>query len=121
MRISDWSSDVCSSDLHPPRARWPKRGDNGAPSAGWYVHAPERIVATQRRDRAHALPKAVAPGVVQRLQPAMVRQQPVEQSPSRPDRSEERRVGKESVSTVRSRWSAYHLKNKDKNRRKNKK
>src|SRR3546814_16083225 len=86
MRISDWSSDVCSSDLHPPRARWPKRGDNGAPSAGWYVHAPERIVATQRRDRAHALPKAFAPGVVPRLHPAMVRQQPVEQNPSRLDR-----------------------------------
>src|SRR3546814_20197645 len=23
MRISDWSSDVCSSDLHPIFARWP--------------------------------------------------------------------------------------------------
>src|SRR3546814_2544446 len=22
MRISDWSSDVCSSDLHPPRFPW---------------------------------------------------------------------------------------------------
>src|SRR3546814_18099955 len=29
-----------------------------------------------------------------------------------PDRSEERRVGKECVSTCRSRWSAYHEKNK---------
>src|SRR3546814_13791705 len=28
------------------------------------------------------------------------------------DRSEERRVGKEGVSTVRSRWSPYHNKNK---------
>src|SRR3546814_8225181 len=27
---------------------------------------------------------------------------------SRPDRSEERRVGKECVSTCRSRWSTYH-------------
>src|SRR3546814_20135812 len=29
------------------------------------------------------------------------------------NRSEERRVGKECVSTCRSRWSAYHLKQKD--------
>src|SRR3546814_8314182 len=30
-------------------------------------------------------------------------------------RSEERRVGKESVSTCRARWSPYHSKNKNKN------
>src|SRR3546814_13439634 len=33
----------------------------------------------------------------------------------RPLRSEERRVGKEGVSTCRSRWSPYHLKNKNQN------
>src|SRR3546814_5110954 len=34
------------------------------------------------------------------------------QSPgNRPQRSEERRVGKECVSTCRSRWSPYHKKN----------
>src|SRR3546814_20855299 len=31
-------------------------------------------------------------------------------------RSEERRVGKECVSTCRSRWSAYHYKKKTKNK-----
>src|SRR3546814_17840956 len=31
------------------------------------------------------------------------------------NRSEERRVGKECVSTCRSRWSPYHSKKKDKN------
>src|SRR3546814_3601405 len=25
MRISDWSSDVCSSDLSSPRSRWPSK------------------------------------------------------------------------------------------------
>src|SRR3546814_19531906 len=30
--------------------------------------------------------------------------------PATPDRSEERRVGKECVSTCRSRWSPYHYK-----------
>src|SRR3546814_12943408 len=33
-----------------------------------------------------------------------------------PDRSEERRVGKECVSTCRSRWSPYHNKKKNKAR-----
>src|SRR3546814_12986343 len=35
---------------------------------------------------------------------------------SGPHRSEERRVGKECVSTCRSRWSPYHEKKKTKNR-----
>src|SRR3546814_18718002 len=34
------------------------------------------------------------------------------QPPSSPARSEERRVGKECVSTCRSRWSLYHQKKK---------
>src|SRR3546814_3978046 len=68
MRISDWSSDVCSSDLFPQTLN-PWRRDDG------------------RRDQATADrgPRA-----------------------SRFIRSEERRVGKECVSTCRSRWSPYH-------------
>src|SRR3546814_12085921 len=34
------------------------------------------------------------------------------------DRSEERRVGKECVSTCRSRWSPYHYKNKNREKQK---
>src|SRR3546814_3146636 len=60
MRISDWSSDVCSSDL--PGLRWG--------NAIWI--------------------------------------RPKSPSLSRGARSEERRVGKECVSTCRSRWSPYH-------------
>src|SRR3546814_1050734 len=68
MRISDWSSDVCSSDLplaleacvEAIAARVPR-----APWCGWSLGG---LVA----------------------------------------RSEERRVGKECVSTCRSRWSPYH-------------
>src|SRR3546814_18646185 len=37
---------------------------------------------------------------------------PTVRPPSRIARSEERRVGKECVSTCRSRWSPYHEKNK---------
>src|SRR3546814_1480798 len=68
MRISDWSSDVCSSDL---------------------------------------------PGLT-RLAPGMIGSAPIpclhaSYSCRKPSvRSEERRVGKECVSTCRSRWSRYH-------------
>src|SRR3546814_3787280 len=66
MRISDWSSDVCSSDLVVATKASDSNGYTVAQAmdnyAGWF--------------RTH--------------------------------RSEERRVGKECVSTCRSRWSPYH-------------
>src|SRR3546814_4688673 len=62
MRISDWSSDVCSSDLSPTSTPGDPGGVGAAGNAG-----------SGRRQR-----------------------------------SEERRVGKECVSTCRSRWSPYH-------------
>src|SRR3546814_3628548 len=84
MRISDWSSDVCSSDL-------PDGGDGDNTPAG------------RRPSRSRAptpplllLPLAPAPCSCPLLLPLA------------PARSEERRVGKECVSTCRSRWSPYH-------------
>src|SRR3546814_7543231 len=76
MRISDWSSDVCSSDLHRARA-CDNRGR----------------VCRRRRCRIEDL------GVAIRFR-----------LPGRQDRSrsEERRVGKECVSTCRSRWWPDH-------------
>src|SRR3546814_13061944 len=68
MRISDWSSDVCSSDLSFRRRRRPAR------RGLWRARRPRQV-----RYRG---------------------------------RSEERRVGKECVSTCRSRWSPYHYKKK---------
>src|SRR3546814_1882330 len=92
MRISDWSSDVCSSDL--PIAG--HRIANHRPIARLeYVQrqAPARIDQGSR-EREHGDPG----GKVQALHCgcSFVR------------RSEERRVGKECVSTCRSRWSPYH-------------
>src|SRR3546814_10426814 len=76
MRISDWSSDVCSSDLeHVVR---PHDEADDADRDHGVCHAEiaeDRLAAEGRDDLA---------------------------------RSEERRVGKECVSTCRSRWSPYH-------------
>src|SRR3546814_9517051 len=70
MRISDWSSDVCSSDLP---GLWSAPSDRPSPRASTTTSS--------------------APG---------------RESGRTRYRSEERRVGKECVSTCRSRWSPYH-------------
>src|SRR3546814_12435865 len=97
MRISDWSSDVCSSDL-PLAAITDGDADDvdRAVAAArrcftglWRGTAPER-----RQDYLLALANGVA---ANRAVLALL-----------DCRSEERRVGKECVSTCRSRWSPYH-------------
>src|SRR3546814_4856986 len=82
MRISDWSSDVCSSDLLGP----------GGPAARLPV---ER--GAQRLD-------VLQPGLGQRLCLLRLGHLPHHREAAR---SEERRVGKECVRTCRSRWSPY--------------
>src|SRR3546814_16815227 len=102
MRISDWSSDVCSSDLagnsvrkaalsHParlqetatmnPHRRHAGHAAPGRPLRGLYLLTPDDDDTARLLERARAV---VA------------------------HRSDERRVGKEWVSPCRSRWSAYH-------------
>src|SRR3546814_10387430 len=73
MRISDWSSDVCSSDLQALAT----------------VEMITRYQSPQLRELAR-----------------LIRDTPVLSAGDQ--RSEERRVGKECVSTCRSRWSTYH-------------
>src|SRR3546814_8105956 len=90
MRISDWSSDVCSSDLP---ARQGPGGDGKCPRL---PHAEEEAAHHHRPGR---------PG--QRRGGGEGRP-PEHHARQRPARSEERRVGKECVSTCRSRWSPYH-------------
>src|SRR3546814_13651101 len=100
MRISDWSSDVCSSDLDKPpgsRIQEPPPRRAGPPSAT------QHFVTHGRRTIRHA-PNA---------DPKIDREP--RRRKDRPRRSEERRVGKECVSTCRSRWSTYHSKNKTQN------
>src|SRR3546814_11068778 len=104
MRISDWSSDVCSSDLYS-RARY---------HVGDFLLRPVgRITcATLRLDlyRAALVGKIVTDRGTIALHAFVHAEQPhmtIEIETSG-DRSEERRVGKECVSTFRSRWSPYH-------------
>src|SRR3546814_6506686 len=80
MRISDWSSDVCSSDLS---AR--------STSEALVPPKPKLLLSTAFTLRFFAV--------------CGTRSTPAQPSLGR---SEERRVGKECVSTCRSRWSPYH-------------
>src|SRR3546814_20007520 len=97
MRISDWSSDVCSSDLD-------------ARAGGIDRHAAQlcRTLDHHLRDR----------GLWQRLEDELADLQildqhaaivlPFGEPAAVPGRSDERRGGKACVSTCRSRWSPYH-------------
>src|SRR3546814_9826798 len=93
MRISDWSSDVCSSDL-----LWDDTIRLGI-EIRKKMRAMRREFATKETDPARQwFFDPFVPDVVDR------------DGGSTPweDRSAESRVGKECVSTVRSRWSAAH-------------
>src|SRR3546814_5448754 len=90
MRISDWSSDVCSSDLFHEDGG-DADGDRGA------------------RQNGHEFALAAAGGPLPaRLLHRMCGVEHDGTTCLPKDRSEERRVGKECVSTCRSRWSQYH-------------
>src|SRR3546814_6838204 len=98
MRISDWSSDVCSSDLRRTGTRidpacdrpwehlpWDWKRRRGSHCSGRYSHrAPCGEGTTNLWHETTGCRS------------------------SAPHRSEERRVGKECVSTCNSRWSPYH-------------
>src|SRR3546814_12405606 len=111
MRISDWSSDVCSSDLLVSE-----------------IVVPVTVFNQNRRPVVQAIENvAIARGEVLEI-PLRATDQDgnplilglMNESPFRPlpdfisltdhgdGRSEERRVGKECVSTCRSRWSPYN-------------
>src|SRR3546814_7324432 len=96
MCISDWSSDVCSSDL---RIKQFPEVDRVVAKIG------TAEVATD------PMPPSVADTFIIRKDrkdwpdPRKPKTELVKEMQAR---SEERRVGKESVSTCRSRWSPYH-------------
>src|SRR3546814_15459447 len=95
MRISDWSSDVCSSDLGPFLY-------------GVSAFSLLALVFGKAVPVTHhiTLTAALTAGVVagHTSEPSLILLAAV--------RSEERRVGKECVRTCRSRWSPSHYKTK---------
>src|SRR3546814_12372522 len=98
MRISDWSSDVCSSDLADVR---PVETGNELPRMLQRQPLDDLLARTRiggggKRDARH-----LGESLLQDRQLAVLGTEIV-------TRSEERRVGKECVSTCRSRWSPYH-------------
>src|SRR3546814_12843856 len=104
MRISDWSSDVCSSDLFDHLGR----ADLIVREAGTASAADQRFEAIadyfQNREKA----MSAEPGSYRPLPPELLYLDKDRWSAVIEERSEERRVGKECVSTCRSRWSPYH-------------
>src|SRR3546814_3803395 len=92
MRISDWSSDVCSSDLGENLVN-EERSMNKEPSS------PCACSGGNGQQTACASEQASTETTVFHVSNMDCRNE---------ERSEERRVGKECVSTCRSRWSPYH-------------
>src|SRR3546814_20612298 len=111
MRISDWRSDVCSSDLLTTAwasamglvdisnvallYRLRQCGD-------WLCFLIGRLLS-------RAAPKAAEGRLIRLIDATTV---PKAGAHDKPQRSEERRVGQVCGSTCRSRWSPYHKKNK---------
>src|SRR3546814_19573916 len=129
MRISDWSSDVCSSDLGaagprlprcraarragreamPPRALTFDRGTLEHIGGSWSRNVGV-YVTIDHSARGATSPAGMA-AVSGHIRGPSTDRGPASkaQLPTSP-RSEERRGGKECVSTCRSRWSPYHSK-----------
>src|SRR3546814_20274353 len=106
MRISDWSSDVCSSDL--PEVRFRSLGSPvGFAGDGSGAKPSRKMIGPNNRYAKYEcltrLPELIDNDAAQPAEPGigLRRLMPVK-------RSEERSVGKECVSTCRSRWSPGH-------------
>src|SRR3546814_18948473 len=108
MRISDWSSDVCSSDLmvQAPKTRWSDIGglDAARDKLIEGIELPLKNPAAFRRlgiRPAKGFLLYGPPGTGKTLLAKAAARE------SDANRSETRRVGKEGVSTFRSRWVTY--------------
>src|SRR3546814_11806747 len=136
MRISDWSSDVCSSDLAqaellkddghaivgypkfdlPPRTGGPRLFPKERPTvlynphpspalSSWYSMGPQILDWFAAQDRYNLI---FAPHVMLFRKRLTASLSPFALGWNYGPRSEERRVGKECVSTCRSRCAPYH-------------
>src|SRR3546814_8250771 len=103
MRISDWSSDVCSSDLIADSPAATLRSSDNA--------IVRQLMIRLLTGKGTHVSSNCRPGLV----PDGYHRVNYERNPALGNgaqragfRSEERRVGKECVSTCRSRWSPYN-------------
>src|SRR3546814_13689505 len=105
MRISDWSSDVCSSDLPQHRQYWQNQ-----------LRAREDHLPSQERYSPRVCGYCTEPTMKREGRRVRKQGEIIGRTLTTLSlltnlsllRSEERRVGKECVSTCRSRWSPYH-------------
>src|SRR3546814_15023759 len=102
MRISDWSSDVCSSDLLSKQAGFPLHIEHEGfeetgidPGGREFGRGETEVAAAKEPGRQLSRRKPVRRHLGAELVPRELR-------------SEARRVGKECVSTCRSRWAPDH-------------
>src|SRR3546814_6348408 len=124
MRISDWSSDVCSSDLIGSYNPVLPKGDEkrvvlDVERAKHWVAAgaqpTDRVArfldaAGVKERAARNNPKKAEPGqkAKDRAEDRAAKAAEAAEAAEAAKRSEERRVGKECVSTLRAGWSPYH-------------
>src|SRR3546814_19022338 len=126
MRISDWSSDVCSSDLAWLTNRSPDALEHhvlpGVRAAAFNITILSQLLGTALQPdlAGHVLMLEEVSEQLYRIDrslfhitgnPAIRRVAGIRLGrcdPLVPNRSEERRVGKECVSTWRYRWWPYH-------------
>src|SRR3546814_20765664 len=96
MGISDWSSDVCSSDL----------GEDGFPHSeicgSKFAHNSPQLIAACHVLHRLCMPRHPPNALTSRLRIHTTNNNTAN------ERSEERRVGQECVRTSRSRWSTFH-------------
>src|SRR3546814_17481440 len=97
MRISDWSSDVCSSDL----STWDAELMVDLFLAKAKIDVIPLFLSTYRLHETSITNSG-------KLEEKMNASRRIRFRKLMGRRSEERRVGKECVSTCRSRWSTYH-------------
>src|SRR3546814_19663091 len=116
MRISDWSSDVCSSDLR--QQRWFERQERRAITGGAFGENGDGLMSGKCLPQFFYLKVYMAAGLPSDKDSMVLLRQPADDRPAcyavmgnkgtASMRSEESRVGNECVSTFRSRGSQYH-------------